>query len=211
MICNALASERANARSLVYFMLASSFEVSITCDSRWHNIIDHVRLCCIIIKSPILGLRFEVRCSAWSIIPHRIDSIFRDDVYKQTWALYYLSIDLSFLEFHFAPPFLKIFLEFASPLLFLIFRNIEIEIIIGTFYRDKIFDKAYKAMVGSFILFIVSRTINRSFPLSPSFICPLCSSSSYLKISIPSSNLDTRTFFNSLKNWIKNTQRIWSE
>lgn len=66
-----IAGEQAKACLSVYFMLASSFEVSaaITCDSRWHNIIDHVRLCYIIIKSPILGLRFEVGCSTWSIIP----------------------------------------------------------------------------------------------------------------------------------------------
>ena len=117
---------------------------------------------------------------------------------KRELYIIYRSI---YLSFHSLSSLLfKIFLEFASPLLFLIFRNIEIEIIIDTFYRDKIFDKAYKAMVGSFILFIISRTINRSFPLSLSFICPLCSSSSYVKISIPSSNLDTHTFFNSLKN-----------
>ena len=119
---------------------------------------------------------------------------------KRELYIIYRSIYLSSSFILFSSLLLKIFLEFASPLLFLIFRNIEIEIIIDTFYRDKIFDKAYKAMVGSFILFIISRTINRSFPLSLSFICPLCSSSSYLKISIPSSNLDTRTFFNSLKN-----------
>lgn len=116
---------------------------------------------------------------------------------KRELYIIYRSIYLSSSFILFSSLLLKIFLEFASPLLFLIFRNIEIEIIIDTFYRDKIFDRV---MVGSFILFIVSRTINRSFPLSLSFICPLCSSSSYVKISIPSSNLDTRTFFNSLKN-----------
>lgn len=88
--------------------------------------------------------------------------------------------------------YVKIFLEFASPLLFLIFRNIEIEIIIDTFYRDKIFDRAYKALEALYYSSYRVRSID--LPPFPSFICSLYSSFSYFKISIPSSNLDTRIF-----------------
>lgn len=53
--------------------------------------------------------------------------------------------------------YVKIFLEFASPLLFLIFRNIEIEIIIDTFYRDKIYDRVYNQ--NGWKLYIIHRIV----------------------------------------------------